>query len=45
MAEFSNACAKHFGLEPELPPFLCEGCGQQFERPSLRKWLLKFFSK
>ncbi len=45
MAEFCNTCAKQLGLESELPPFLYEGCGEQIERPSLRKWLLKRFGK
>ncbi len=45
MAEFCNVCANRIGLEPELPPFLCEGCGQQIVRFSILKWFLKLFGK
>lgn len=42
MALFCKSCAEKFGMLPDLPPLLCEGCGKEFQkRESIMKVIYK----
>jgi len=46
MSLFCKKCAEKFGMIPDKPPFLCEGCGQEFvKKEPIMKVVYKRFNR